>query len=369
MAPQISSVIPMKLEFFHCSDNRHFSRKRLDIIIVSSVFPPEPVFSAKSSCQLAKHLAQQGHRVTVITAFPSRPSGKMYPGYRRRLYIRDSLNNDPDGIIVLRCFATLSKKSKYLSRIMENISFGLTSALAVLRMPKANVVYANTWPLFASAILAVVTRIRKIPLVTSVQDVYPESLVAQGRLKRNRIGYRMLRWIDISVCRSATSIVLISRSFRSIYEDDRGIDPQKITVIPNWHDENITQTNENEIMGYREQWGIQPCWKLILYGGNVGVAAGVDGMIHAMKKLSREKVVLVIAGDGSELSRCRELASKLQIENIRFHSPWLRSESASVLGSADILILPTRGEQSFASMPSKLVSYIHVCGQTHNRSC
>jgi hypothetical protein len=42
----------------------------MKIDIVSSVFSPEPIISARTSADLAQQLARNGHRVRVFTAFP-----------------------------------------------------------------------------------------------------------------------------------------------------------------------------------------------------------------------------------------------------------------------------------------------------------
>jgi colanic acid biosynthesis glycosyl transferase WcaI len=54
--------------------------------VISPVFLPEPIVSAQTTLQIAQALAERNHDVTVITSFPNRPAGRLYPGYRRTLY-------------------------------------------------------------------------------------------------------------------------------------------------------------------------------------------------------------------------------------------------------------------------------------------
>jgi len=67
---------------------------------------------------------------------------------------------------------------------------------------------------------------------------------------------------------------------------------------------------------------------------------------------------LVIAGDGSNLEICKKLAKDVANPRILFYSPWPRSDTSKALSAADILVLPTRGLQSLASIPSKLIPYM-----------
>jgi hypothetical protein len=85
----------------------------MHILIVSALFPPEPVVSSQTSADIVNGLIECGHQVSVIAPFPSRPGGKLYVGYSRRLYQREksvSFN-------LLRCFSMLSPTSHLLSRL------------------------------------------------------------------------------------------------------------------------------------------------------------------------------------------------------------------------------------------------------------
>jgi len=70
------------------------------------------------------------------------------------------------------------------------------------------------------------------------------------------------------------------------------------------------------------------------------------------------RLYLLIAGEGSNLAHCRELAERLRLERVIFHSPWLVEETSSLLSAAHLLLLSTRGNQSLVSTPSKLLHYM-----------
>lgn len=328
------------------------------ILIVSPVYPPEPLISSQTSSQLAKALADSGHSVTVLTTFPNRPMGKLYAGYKRRLWVHDPAFTDYE---VFRCFSLISFESGVLSRFLENVSFGLFSGVATLFLGKPDVIYGNTWPIFAQGILAIVCSLRGIPLVMSVQDVYPESLVVQSRVG-GRDGWlvKFLRWLDIKNQKKSAALVVISKQFREIYVKDRGIPADRIHLIPNWMDEKKLQVEKKEHT-IRRMHAIPEDSFLVVYAGNVGAAAGMETVIRAFGNLiAEENIHLLIAGSGSTLSKCRELAKNIGNPRICFHSPWLEAETSSLLAEASLCILPTRMGQSMVSVPSKLMSYMFV---------
>jgi glycosyltransferase involved in cell wall biosynthesis len=325
-------------------------------LIVSCVFAPEPVVSARTSTEVAEWLSKAGHQVTVIAPFPNRPGGKLYAGYKRVLRHQE---RSPDGYTLIRCYATFSQDSSMSSRFMENITFGISGALAALFVRRPDVIYANTWPVFASALLALVARVRRIPLVVSIQDVYPESLVAQGRTAGDSVLARFLRSIDAFVAASAAALVVISDTFAEIYTKTRAIAGERIAVIPNWLSSQTVTLSAAAGAELRARLGIPLDAPLAVYGGNIGVAAGVETLVQAMQHLpASANLHLLIAGDGSQLAECRLLAEQAPPGKVFFLSPWPAKETSAVLSAADILVLPTRGAQSLASVPSKLITYM-----------
>jgi colanic acid biosynthesis glycosyl transferase WcaI len=322
--------------------------------IVSAVFPPEPLVSSRTSADIAEELARRGHKVTVIAPFPNRPAGEIYPGYSRRLIHCE----ERDGYQMIRCFSVLSKESRTISRFLENLSFGLTSGLVTLFLKRPDVIYANTWPIAATGILYTVSKIRNIPLVVSVQDIYPESLVAQGRIKANGWAAKFMRWMDGVIARSSQSIITISKRFRDLYMHQRNVPSKQVHLVRNWMG-GQSVSPVVDAASQRAALHIPKDAFVAVYGGNIGSAAGVETLIEAMGYFEkREDLYLVIAGAGSNLKACRDLAERTSSNHIQFKSPWPAVETSEILGMADVLLLPTHGSQSLVSVPSKLIAYM-----------
>jgi len=329
---------------------------RLRCTVISCVFPPEFTFSATTSASIAKELAARGHEVTVLAPFPSKPAGKLFPGYRRWLYASQKM---PQSYELIHCFGVLAPMSRMLSRLVENISFGVTAGLRLLFSKRPDVIYSNAWPVFATSIIVSVARLRGVPVVVSVQDVYPESLVAQGRTGPESLIFRVMRHIDASIARSAEVLIVISDRFREIYCTTRAVTAEKIHVVHNWGDRTSINDSRATSARYRDAKGIPQDALLAVYAGNVGPAAGTETLVDAFDRLrDLRSAYLLIAGSGSNLTACMARARALGLERVVFHSPWRHEETELVLGAADLLLLPTIGRQSLVSVPSKLISYL-----------
>ena len=324
------------------------------VAIVSCVYPPEPVVSSRTSAELAAALTARGDEVTVISPLPSRPGGVLYPGYRRRLF-----GVERNGARIFRCFALLSRSSSLASRLGENVSFGLTSAAALMFVRRPDAIYSNSWPIFATGLVRIIAAVRRIPLVLSVQDLYPESLLLLGALSPRSLTTRLLRAVDCWIARGARFVIVISNSFASAYRE-RGVDADKVLVVPNWGDDSIVLDAEVS-RRFRERLGVRSDERLVAFGGNIGLAASADRIVEAARLLNDDdRIRIIIAGAGSEVKRVRRMASEIPNQRVIVYSPWPQDETAALLGAADAFVLPTYGEQSLASVPSKLLNYFQA---------
>jgi colanic acid biosynthesis glycosyl transferase WcaI len=327
----------------------------MNVLIVSAVFPPETAVTAQTSFQIADELFRRGHQVTVLAPFPSRPDGELFKGYRRSLYRTENM-----GFSVIRCFTFLSRKSTISSRLLENIGFAITSSVRVLFAQRPDIIYMNSWVLFGSGMASAAAWLRGIPVAMSIQDAYPESLSHQKRIAPQSLLFRILRGLDRRIAHSAKALIVISDQFRETYTFDRGVPANRIHVLQNWGDTSSVNVDARGAYALRQKYGITDHAIFAVYLGNIGTAAGVETVIEAFEFLwNDENICMLIAGAGSRLQACQELVEKKGLQDrVFFYTSWSKKDTGIILGAADVLLLPTHGEQSLVSVPSKLISYM-----------
>ena len=98
------------------------------ILFLSHYFPPEVNAPASRTYEHCKLWIAKGHDVSVITCAPNYPAGRIYPGYKNRLFQEESI----DGIEVSRVLTILAANSGFFRR---TVSYSFFMVMAILAAP------------------------------------------------------------------------------------------------------------------------------------------------------------------------------------------------------------------------------------------
>jgi colanic acid biosynthesis glycosyl transferase WcaI len=308
-----------------------------------------------TSGDVASEMARRGHDVTVFTTFPNRPSGLISQGYKRKLW---DIEEKTDYRIV-RTWHTLSRRSSFLSRTLENITYGLSSTLGLLLTKPPDVVYMNTWPIFAQNLNSLLLKARNIPIVSYVQDVYPESLSAKGMLTRQRFSFRLAVQLDIAHLKRCYTILTLTESMCNLLISQRSVPKAKIKVIPNWLDESPYLKMHTKDHSFFTEHKINPDIFIAMFAGSLTMSAGVDIYVAAAKLLTeRTDIILLLIGDGTSRQDIENQIVENNLTNLRVIHPLLPNDVPRVQAVADILMMSLSGEMAQNAAPSKQMSYM-----------
>src|SRR5579862_5639381 len=181
----------------------------MNILFIADNFPPERNAQASRVYERACYWVRWGHQVTVLTCFPNFPEGKLFPGYRNRLWAEEEMG----GIRVVRVKTFIAPNVGRVLRIVDYLSFMISSFWAGLTLPRPDVVVTTSPQFFAAVGGSALTAVRRLPFVLEISDLWPDSIVAVGAMKRNF----MLRWLEkleLLLYRRAARIVVLTPAFR-----------------------------------------------------------------------------------------------------------------------------------------------------------
>lgn len=317
-------------------------------------FYPEPQIKGLS---FAKSLQSIGFSVDVLTGFPNYPGGVIYKGYSLRPFQNEFI----DGIFVRRVALYPSHDKSSIKRFLNYVSFGLTSFLAALIFRRVDAIYACGPPVTVGLAAVLVGKIRGIPVIYDIQDLWPESLSATGMFN-SPVGIKLIGLICKFVYRHAISIVVQSPGIKTKLIK-RGVSEEKISVIYNWCDEGLifnskgTQNSLNESAKTVFNKSRFP----ILYAGNIGKAQALHSILDAGKILLKYKspIDIYIMGDGVDKVTLERIVKDERITNVFILPAVPMSEVGPYLESANALLVHLNASDLFKStIPGKTQAYL-----------
>jgi len=322
------------------------------VLFLTHYFPPEGNAPAVRTHENCRRWAKWGHEVTVITGVPNVPSGVVYEGYRNRWRQQESI----DGIRVVRVWTYIAANRGFLRRILNYLSFMFTSLWAGLFSGKADVIVATSPQFFCGVGGYLLSRLRRLPFVLEVRDLWPESIVAVGAV-RNRAVIRILEYVEKFLYRHSDRIVVVTDSFKEII-CGHGVDPARIAVFKNGVDLDHFPMLEKE-NEFRKQLGEDVTF-VVSYIGTVGMAHGVGILLEAADKLrDRPEILFLIVGDGAEREELERRASAMSLSNVRFVGRVPRDRVPERIAASDLCLVLLRPSALFRTvLPSKMFEFM-----------
>jgi glycosyltransferase involved in cell wall biosynthesis len=323
------------------------------ILWVAQWFPPDLGALPARITEMANVWAEEGHDVTVLTAFPHHPLGEVPSKYRGHFVVREQWG----AVNVIRCWLLALPNRRMWQRTLCQLSFGVTALLlGIWRTGRPDVVLVSSPPFFTIPAAWMMALLRRRPFVFEVRDLWPAVFVEMGVMKRG-IAYRILQTMEEFFYRAAKRVVVVTRAFR----DDlaaRGVPREKIEVIPNGADLDIYARADVEPR-YREVLGGTGKF-LVTFVGTHGVATGLNQILDAAELLRDDpRFAFAFVGEGAERERLIESARARGLSNVVFHHAVAKEDVPHVYASSDACIVclkPVPFLEKF--IPSKIFEII-----------
>ena len=199
----------------------------MKILFFSDNFPPESNAPAIRTLEHTREWVNAGHEVTVITCAPNFPTGKVFEGYSNNLYQTEEV----DGIRVVRVWSFIAANEGSVKRIIDYMSYMISAMIAALFLPRPDVIVGTSPQLFAATAAWLTSKFKRRPFVFELRDLWPESILAVGAMKKGLIIGWLERFVSF-LYRQADLMVPVTQAFATILEE-KGVSPDKIVVVTN----------------------------------------------------------------------------------------------------------------------------------------
>lgn len=285
--------------------------------------------------EMAKVWVADGHKVTVVCGMLNYLTGKVPDQYAGLKYHRSEYE---PGLTVLRCYVSPEYNQGFVGRLWAYFSFvwyGVWGILFKLSEKKMDVIVATSPPLFIGIIAWLASRVKRIPYVFEVRDLWPESAIGTGVLT-NRLIIRFSFWLEKFIYGGSALINVLTPAFRDNLIQTKGIEPDKIIFIPNACDFSLSDDllNNFDVTEFRRnrKWDGH---FIVTYVGVHGVANHLIQLLDVAERLKDTRVKIVLIGDGTQKIFLQETAEKRNLRNIEFIDSMPKHEVMKYLIASD----------------------------------
>ena len=323
----------------------------MKVLFLTHYFPPEGNAPATRVFEMCRRWAKHGHDVTVLTGAPNVPAGVVYPGYRNKLVQREVV----EGIRVVRVWTFIAPNRGVIRRSLNYASYMFSAFLAGLFLSRPDVLIATSPQFFCGWAGLMLARLRRLPFILEVRDLWPESISTVGAI-RSKAPLRLLEWMEQRLYARARRIVTVGDGYRERLVE-RGVAKDKIDVVCNGVDRRA-MTEDWQITAIRREYGLENTF-VVSYIGTIGMACGLDVVLRAAEQLrlqGRDDVRFLLVGDGATRKGLEAQAKSLNLGNVIFAGLQPKERIPALLGASNACLVHLKRQELFKSvLPSKLL--------------
>jgi glycosyltransferase involved in cell wall biosynthesis len=262
-----------------------------------------------------------------------------------------------DNITLYRTWTYSGYNSNFIGRVIGYLSYTFSSLVKSLMLEKSDVIIITSPSIFVGISAIILSKVKRIPFILEVRDLWPESAVATGVLN-NKILLNILYWLEYKLYKYSKKIVVLTPAFKENIEKRFPEFIGKIDTITNGADFSI-MTKTNKAKSIRDMYG----WnnkKVFAYFGAHGVANDLMQVIEVANKIKENKDILfVLIGDGMQKKMLQEKAKEYKLNNLQFIDSVPKNEVVDYINASDICMAILKKTDTFKTVyPNKVFDYM-----------
>lgn len=282
----------------------------MHILLITAHFEPEQGAAPVILTRLARALRARGHDLTVLTALPSYPQGRVYDGWRGAWEVTETSG----GLRVIHTWLWATPSPKISRKLVSQVSFALTAALRGLGLPRPDAALVEAQPMFTHLLGAALCRLRGIPYVLDVHDLWPDHLLTVGALTAQHPVYRAFRALTDASLRRAAGVICLTPYLTERVRVYTG-DADKAQTVLSGIDLDRFHPGA-DAAAFRAKYALGAA-RLVAYIGTLGTAYDFDTMLAAARRLAdRRDVKVLLVGTGTQRQRVESQLSRGDLPHV-----------------------------------------------------
>ena len=327
----------------------------MKILLLPAYFYPEQAASSYLGDNIRQAMCESGCTLELYAPMPTRGISKDV----REEYKMRKVEHWHDGKLEIHRFSMYAEGKNPVLRALRYVFCWCAQFWKGLRAKDIDLIYLASTPPIQGVLGGLLKKIKKVPFVYNLQDIFPDSLAGTGLAKKGGLLWKIGRVIENFTYRNADKIIVISEDFkRNIMA--KGVPEEKIVVVYNWVDEEAVKHVPREENKLFDMYGLDRKKFYITYSGNIGLTQNMDMLLEVAKELETEEpdIQFVLIGEGAYKKRVQEIIAEKNIGNVALlpFQPYEDISHVFSLGDAGLVISkPGVGENS---VPSKTWSIL-----------
>ena len=319
------------------------------ILQLAGYFFPEKAASIYLEENRFEAFSKAGFTTIVYAARPQRGlSEEEFQEYRHK-----NLEMMYDDSVEVHRFVMYREGKNAILRALRYFLISLIQLWKGIWAKDIDLIYVASTPPTQGALAALVKKIRRVPFVYNLQDIFPDSLAGTGLAEKGGLLWKIGRVIENFTYRNADKIIVISEGFKKNIMA-KGVPEDKIVVIYNWVDEEAVvdvPRAENKLF---DKYGLDRGKFYITYNGNIGLTQNMDLLLEVAKSLEENKdVQFVLVGNGAYFEQVKQIVKDREISNVHLLPFQPYEDISHVFSLGDVSLVISKPGVGENSVPSK----------------
>jgi glycosyltransferase involved in cell wall biosynthesis len=302
--------------------------------------------------EMARFLAGRGHQVTIITSRISYLTGAQSGAVQSAHGTQD--DEIQPGVKILRTYTYPALHRSFFHRLISFFSFMVSSFAAGIHVGPVDLVWGTSPPIFQGLTALALARIKRVPYLFEVRDLWPAFAVAVGVLRQPML-IRASEWLERFLYRHADLVIVNSPGFIAHVKAGGA---QRVELVPNGADPGMFDAFSSGT-DFRRDHGLEGKF-VALYAGAHGMSNDLEVLLDAAARLQEKpEVAIVLLGAGKDKQSIFHLAGEMGLSNVSFIPPVPKLEMVHALAAADACIAILKPVDMYKLVyPNKVFDYM-----------